>query len=659
MFAFESRGSGNSTNSRAAKAAAAAVAMVLYAVSGASAQNCNLPTDGTVALPGASASAAAIASVVSSTLTTADTAFLLQGSAFVASPPNPAPNQQGGGIWVRGVGGQVTEKSNTSLTISVNPPLGIAGTFQCATKIDETFGGVQFGSDLAKLNINGWNIHLGTTAGVLQTNGNLVGGGLSFHDDIKNSPIEGGGSFTSNTQIPFVGVYAAASYGGFSADGLLRFSDYQSSLNAPGFNLSHQKLDAQSISFSGSIAYNWHVPNSDWFIEPSAGIIISRTKVDPFNYVSAGNPVFAGVLDDRMSSSLQLSDIKSDVGRLGVRFGTTINGGNVIWQPFGAVSVWHEFGPNVTATTNICTTCPPLIAPITATASVTTSTSTFGTYGQYSLGTAATIPGTGWLGFIRVDYRNGSNLEGWSGTGGIRYQFTPEAAPKQIIKTNAPPPAALQAVNWTGFYIGGFGGANLGRADSNYGSGGASPHVGGFSLGGNVGYDYQINQWVLGVGADLEWLTTRGDTACAPLAARAQGILIPPLPAPMFQMTCKASADWLATVTGRLGYTWDRVLLYAKGGAAWTDEHFSATCNFFAPCFNPANVPSSGLTANKNSAGWVVGYGTEFALTPHWTAKAETDYISFGDSNVTASDGSLLKVGMHVWETKVGVNYRF
>jgi opacity protein-like surface antigen len=55
----------------------------------------------------------------------------------------------------------------------------------------------------------------------------------------------------------------------------------------------------------------------------------------------------------------------------------------------------------------------------------------------------------------------------------------------------------------------------------------------------------------------------------------------------------------------------------------------------------------------------VIGYGTEFALTRNWSAKAETEYLSFADKNVIASDGSLLNVGMHVWETKIGVNYRF
>jgi hypothetical protein len=65
------------------------------------------------------------------------------------------------------------------------------------------------------------------------------------------------------------------------------------------------------------MAYQWKMPNSDWFIEPSAGIIISRIKVDPFNYLTAGASGPFG--DDRLSGTLQLNDIKSDIGRLGLR----------------------------------------------------------------------------------------------------------------------------------------------------------------------------------------------------------------------------------------------------------------------------------------------------------------------------------------------------
>ena len=136
----------------------------------------------------------------------------------------------------------------------------------------------------------------------------------------------------------------------------------------------------------------------------------------------------------------------------------------------------------------------------------------------------------------------------------------------------------------------------------------------------------------------------------------------------MFQMTCNTKADWLATVTARVGYTWERALFYVKGGGAWTDERFSATCNTapVAPpdfgnfhCTNPAGATSNGFTADTHRTGWVLGFGTEFAFTRNWSAKAETDYVSFGDSNVTASDGNPLRVGMHFWEEKIGVNYRF
>ena len=81
-------------------------------------------------------------------------------------------------------------------------------------------------------------------------------------------------------------------------------------------------------------------------------------------------------------------------------------------------------------------------------------------------------------------------------------------------------------------------------------------------------------------------------------------------------------------------------------------------------------LPRPGLDLSVNVAGinfknpilaasGSFGYGVEFALTRNWSAKAETDYISFGDSSVSASDGSALNVGMHLWETTIGLNYRF
>ena len=52
--------------------------------------------------------AASTAGAVSSAISNVDTVFLTQqGSAFVTNPPATQPNQQGGGVWARGIGGQV------------------------------------------------------------------------------------------------------------------------------------------------------------------------------------------------------------------------------------------------------------------------------------------------------------------------------------------------------------------------------------------------------------------------------------------------------------------------------------------------------------------------------------------------------------------------
>jgi outer membrane autotransporter protein len=649
-----------------------AAAVSLFAATGAQAQNCVLgPAVGSANLNTIGSSPSAISGVISSTIATANTAFLLQSTAFVGAPGNPAPDQQGGGVWVRAVGGQVDVKSTTSTAI-VQTPQGFTTSDTCSAKTDANFAGVQLGADIARLNVNGWNIHFGTTAGYMETRGTLEGGAFSFIDTgAPGNPLAGGGSFTSTTQVPFFGAYAAATYGGFFVDGLVRAQYYQTTLNAPGDFLFGQAIDAHGYSFSGSIGYNWKVPNSNWFIEPSAGLIVSRDQVDPFNYLTAGTNNFTN-----FEATLRFNDIRSDIGRVGLRVGTTIESGNIVWQPFAAASVWHEFDPSITSNFATCPGLTPgqscLFFPNGAApgqALATSSTSTFGTFGQYSLGVSAQVVGTGWLGFARVDYRDGANLQGISGTGGIRYQFTPEGAVRPAMPVKAPVYKApiLEAVNWTGVYIGGFGSAELGTADWNYLTGSATPHIGGYDVGGNIGYNYQSGRWVFGLEGSLAKTNLNGGTACGPIAS---GTGTPTTAgSPMFMMTCNAWANWIAEATARAGFTWGRALFYVKGGGAWTDEQFSATCNFGPvepfntvvgqQCVNPARALSNGLTASTGRAGLVIGYGTEFALTRNWSAKAETEYLSFADKNVIASDGSLLNVGMHVWETKIGVNYRF
>jgi opacity protein-like surface antigen len=657
--------------------AGVALAFAMLGASGAQAQqncgNASFSANGHTFNVGPLASSpASVASMIASTLATSSTAFLLQSTAFIGSPSNPAPAQQGGGVWTRVVGGEVEVKSQSNSTISSTFPPGSVAGVSCSQTVHENFAGVQLGTDIARLNTNGWNIHAGTTVGYVESRGNVVGGAAQSFDNFANGftgGLVGGGTFNNVTQIPFVGAYAAATYGGFFIDGLIRTEYYQTSLNGPGINIFSQNLDAHGYSFSGSVGYNWKVPNSNnWFIEPSAGVILSKLYVDPFNYSTAGTPGAS-----TFNGTLALNDIKSEIGRVGVRVGTTIESGKVTWQPFAAVSVWHEFGPNTTSLYQTCSAvgggggCVFFGPTNPAVFSAATSTTTFGTYGQYSVGFSAALADTGWLGFGRLDYRKGDNLEGFSATGGVRYQFTPDVLAKMPTKAPVYKAPIVEAVNWTGFYVGGFGSGLLGEASLNYVIGEANPHVGGYRLGGDVGYNYQSGPWVLGVEADLAWTNLNGGTACGPLVDNFTGN-----PSPMFQMNCNAWAHWLATATGRVGYAWERALFYVKGGGAWMNQQFSVTCNlspaeqfangFGVPnqqCANPAGIALSAFAANVTRGGWTAGYGTEFALTRNWSARAEYNYYGFGDVGVTATDGSPLRVGIHFSEVKVGVNYRF
>src|SRR5579862_7004496 len=133
--------------------------------------------------------------------------------------------------------------------------------------------------------------------------------------------------------------------------------------------------------------------------------------------------------------------------------------------------------------------------------------------------------------------------------------------PPPIYK--APPAYVAPAFSWTGFYIGANMGAgwNQGNLNDSFGlfSGGANNNAT-FLGGGQVGANYQINNFVLGIEGDFDWFannnsatgtTTDGSTTIS-------GIENP---------------RWLTTLTGRLGIAVDRVLFYGKGGGAWVGSN--------------------------------------------------------------------------------------
>jgi opacity protein-like surface antigen len=217
------------------------------------------------------------------------------------------------------------------------------------------------------------------------------------------------------------------------------------------------------------------------------------------------------------------------------------------------------------------------------------------------------------------------------------------------------------------------------------GDGNSRPRLGGPVGGGQVGYNWQVGPYVLGVEGDAGAAHIHGARTCGGdtgINANGLGGGFSP-----FFLTCSTDLEWTGTLGARLGVTWDRALFYVKAGAAFTRENVAIGC-IYGPnngnpfnarnCYNQAGVTlpntvfatppfgtpavlglTNGSTASDDRFGLMAGWGTEFALDANWSAKGEFVYMNFGSDTVRTTDGTVLKVDTHVSEVKVGLNYRF
>jgi Autotransporter beta-domain len=309
--------------------------------------------------------------------------FVQNGSAFIGEPTNPVPNQINGGPWIKFAGGQ----NDVSATTSAQNTTSIS---TAPSKVRTNFNGFQVGADLGVANVEntGWNTHLGFTGGL-----------VSFAtNDLLLSDVG------SSNELPFMGVYGAVNGHGFFADFQVREDFYRMHLNNPAANLTGTSLFGKALSANGSAGYQFDLPQS-WFIEPSGALVYSALHVDTLFLNLDPTAHLMGQMDFTPISTL--------LGRLGLRAGTTYvcEPLQLALQPFGSASVWHDF--EGTAQTNF----------VSGGVSVPTRVSRIGTFGQLGLGSGAQILKTGFLGFIRADWRFGENISGYDVVGGLRYQF--------------------------------------------------------------------------------------------------------------------------------------------------------------------------------------------------------------------------------------------
>jgi hypothetical protein len=160
-------------------------------------------------------------------------------------------------------------------------------------------------------------------------------------------------------------------------------------------------------------------------VEPSVGFIWSRlSSIGSLAVPGANLPAFGTNVP---ACTLSFNSIDSAIGRAGLRVGTSFQNGNLALQPFVAASVWDEFASNTKSTFT-----PTGSGFAGSGFSLDVDSSRVGVFGQFGAGVAGRLVNTGWLGYVRADYRTGDNITGWDVTGGIRYEFSfaaPSAAP--------------------------------------------------------------------------------------------------------------------------------------------------------------------------------------------------------------------------------------
>ena len=249
----------------------------------------------------------------------------------------------------------------------------------------------------------------------------------------------------------------------------------------------------------------------------------------------------------------------------------------------------------------------------------------------------------------------------------------PDALPQRDSKDKevmaAPAPSC--DYSWTGFYIGINGGYGWGSADTDFvplpdatsffalEPTTLNPDPAGFIGGGQLGYNFQWNWLVLGAETDFQGSDMEGSETSSPIIN-----IVGTGGRPNSFLAAHERTQWFGTARARIGFApFCRTMVYATGGLAYGNVDYSANTNF-------GNGITYPVAFSQTKAGWTVGGGLEYALSHHWSLKAEYLYYDLGDESRTQDQlrsgvpvGSGFQVRYNFETTahivRGGLNFRF
>ena len=229
--------------------------------------------------------------------------------------------------------------------------------------------------------------------------------------------------------------------------------------------------------------------------------------------------------------------------------------------------------------------------------------------------------------------------------------------------------------NWTGFYIGGNIGYSWGRSrdDSSLTNTAGTvlftssdrANMDGVIGGAQIGYNWQVQNWVWGLEADIQGSDQKGSRSfVCPIAVCTPSALILVAPGPAVPVSLDQKLTWFGTVRGRVGIlATPKVLFYGTGGLAFGEIKTSGAMTGFTA----AGVPILALGSSSTTrAGWTAGVGVEGKITQNWSAKLEYLYMDLGRFNAgTYTLVPLSGISANVSSRfsdhilRAGINYQF
>ena len=438
--------------------------------------------------------------------------------------------------------------------------------------------------------------------------------------------------------------------------------------------------------FGGQIGYNWQAGN--WVIGVEgdfSGVGMSGLHSQPVQH----NQALFGPIPPGGTSFMRqdINWLASARARLGYTWGPSL-----LYVTGGAAWADVEYRADANPT-GIFTDCCAFPASFGNTRSgwtvgggfeqmITGNWTVRGEYLYYSFdGAAVTVPMTGAAPFPASATYTFADLNLHVVRVGVNYKFGADTAyhamAADLPAYKAPPRPSPVMPTWAGFYVGAHAGWGWGDASATASSSapvGALPGISsvfvpanydvgtdGAVFGGQIGYNWQAGNWVIGVEGDFSGTGMSG--------FQSQAVTLNPLLE--FGLTGGTSfmsqdINWLASARARLGYAWGPSLLYVTGGAAWADIDYRADANpagFLSGC---CAFPAS---FGNTQSGWTVGGGFEHMITANWTVRGEYLYYSFDGATGTApvkitNDAISSKatyafghLDLHV--VRLGVNYKF